>query len=181
MHDPSNNFFCEICSKQVKGKDGLLAHLKTHEVIRSEDRIQCNVCGNYQKDMKSYKVHIKKHSELEEDRICPECGKISASIKALKYHIKFVHQTSRTFQCQNCPKAFKKKIHLIDHNATHTGEDIYCCPFCPKTLLVVQFNIQKHFFNSLSLFHFLAKTTRTCMHTKRTCTKQNMRPSSHLI
>ncbi|XP_059088578.1 zinc finger and SCAN domain-containing protein 2-like [Tigriopus californicus] len=53
--------------------------------------------------------------------ICGECGNSLANSWGLDAHIKTVHGR-KTFQCDYCDKAFKRRDHLVNHtNSIHTG------------------------------------------------------------
>lgn len=48
--------------------------------------------------------------------------------------MKSVH-VAQNFQCHLCAKAFKAAAALKDHIATHTGEKLYKCSFCPEAFI----------------------------------------------
>lgn len=54
--------------------------------------------------------------------ICGECGNSLANSWGLDAHIKTVHG-KKTFTCEYCDKAFKRRDHLVNHtNSIHTGQ-----------------------------------------------------------
>ena len=66
-------------------------------------------------------------------QICVYCNKVSPNKDALRSHIKYVHLIDRMFKCHLCEKAFKRAIELTEHTASHTGNILYTCTYCPKT------------------------------------------------
>lgn len=133
-HEPSK-FVCEICSKELQSKFSLAFHVRTvHSEVKSEDRIKCEKCSHFLKNLESYKKHMRRHKESEQDNICPYCNKNSPNVDALRKHIKFVHESIKNLKCNFCEKRFVRPQEQIEHEATHTGQALYICSFCPKTL-----------------------------------------------
>lgn len=133
-HKPSK-FVCTICSKELQSKFSLAFHVRTvHSEIKSEDRIKCEKCSHFLKNLESYKKHMRRHKESEQDNICPYCNKNSPNVDALRKHIKFVHESIKNLKCHFCDKRFVRPQERIEHEATHTGQALYICSFCPKTL-----------------------------------------------
>lgn len=131
----SSKFCCEICSKVLQSKFSLAFHVRTvHNKVKSEDRIKCEKCSHFLKNLESYKKHMRRHKESEQDNICPYCNKNSPNVDALRKHIKFVHESVKNLKCHFCDKRFVRAQERIEHEATHTGQALYICSFCPKTL-----------------------------------------------
>jgi len=70
---------------------------------------------------------------------CTECDKSFLTKIKLGYHMKNVHSTERPYKCRFCPKDFKVKKLLCEHERLHTGERPFQCPHCPKTFRVQVF------------------------------------------
>lgn len=70
-----------------------------------QQKVQCEICGNWLKHADSLKEHKRRHSATSET--CKYCGRISANKKSLRAHIKTVH-TAAAFPCTVCEKVFKK-------------------------------------------------------------------------
>lgn len=133
-HEKSK-YVCEICSKKLQSKFSLAFHVRTvHIKVENEDRIKCEKCNHFLKNLESYKKHMRRHKESEQDNICPYCNKNKPNVDALRKHIKFVHESIKNLKCHFCEKRFVRPQELIEHEATHTGEALYVCSFCPKTL-----------------------------------------------
>lgn len=67
---------------------------------KPEDRYQCNICGHYISELKTFKRHVRNHDTEALDNTCHYCGKKSPNLNALKKHIRYVHETERVYQCR---------------------------------------------------------------------------------
>lgn len=130
----NQTIICEICSRPLKSINSLKSHIQTvHEDLGDQPRVPCLICGNLMKNQRSLEVHLKKHRASETDNVCKECGHHSASKGALWNHVRLMHRLQRNLPCQYCPKMLKTELDVKEHEATHTGIDLYQCEFCPQT------------------------------------------------
>jgi uncharacterized Zn-finger protein len=129
VHQSSKHtFMCDICSKELATKNSLQCHI---EALR--ERLPCHICGNKLANDRSLQKHLKKHEKNKQGPFtCKECGAVLNSWDVYKAHIKYSHRTERTLQCSYCPKMLKLPVDLKEHEATHTGIDLYSCNFCDK-------------------------------------------------
>ena len=130
VHDPNINLVCEICSRIVKGHATLASHLKTHQKINDEDKLPCTICGQLLKNKKAHTRHMRMHKEALQDHICPQCSKNYPHQDALKKHIRAVHEAIRNHYCRFCEKTFTSLVKLKEHEAVHSGINLYTCQFC---------------------------------------------------
>lgn len=128
-------YICEVCSRVLKSLHSLKQHRRTfHSDVPEQARIPCHICGNLMKNNRSMQKHLQKHREnAEMEHICKECGHVSKSKGALWTHVRYTHKLKRNLPCQFCPKMFKMELDVQEHEATHTGIDLYQCEFCPQT------------------------------------------------
>ncbi|KAM6957994.1 uncharacterized protein LKV04_022130 [Tautogolabrus adspersus] len=62
---------------------------------------------------------------------CDQCSKAYGSLTGLNSH-RASHSAQSRFLCSQCGKRFKTRDGLEGHLRTHTGERPYRCPYCPK-------------------------------------------------
>jgi RNase P subunit RPR2 len=132
-HNPNRDTFsCEICGKQLMTRSSLKDHVaNTH--ADNIVKIQCHLCGHYIKNEYSMKKHLNRHKQMTEDITCEICGKKCTTKSALRSHLRMKHLLQRTFKCSFCEKSFKQAIDQREHEATHTGVDLYSCLWCTAT------------------------------------------------
>ncbi|KAM7345538.1 transcription factor grauzone-like [Cochliomyia hominivorax] len=134
VHLKVNSKICDICGKSLCSAEYLERHMLEHEG-KPAPTFSCDICGLILTSMKGLKRHktaihpIGGHQEYT----CTICSKVSSNINAHKWHIKFSHEMGYDHKCKICDKAFKKARTLKEHMATHTGNVLYTCTWCPKT------------------------------------------------
>uniref|UniRef100_A0A1I8MZK2 Uncharacterized protein n=2 Tax=Musca domestica TaxID=7370 RepID=A0A1I8MZK2_MUSDO len=127
---------CDQCGKTIHGIYALKLHLMEHAGYK-KPKWPCDECNAQLNSHSSLKRHkLIAHHDGSTVYICSECGKVFTSENALRSHKRIVHLIERKFKCNICEKAFKFPKILREHMASHTGEDLYQCPHCPKTFKV---------------------------------------------
>ncbi|CRL04852.1 CLUMA_CG017905, isoform A [Clunio marinus] len=140
----SQNELCSICGLQFPSDYQLKRHLRTSHPL--EQPLEC--CNRIFKFLKDYKKHqMTDHPKAIE---CLICGKILKSQKTFIVHKKS-HQSlsERKFRCSHadCHKAFNFKLHLENHERTHTGDKPFKCKQCEasfKQSYQLTLHIRKH-------------------------------------
>ncbi|XP_054737683.1 transcription factor grauzone-like [Anastrepha obliqua] len=125
---------CDICGISIKGRDALERHQSEHAGIPRK-LIKCDLCDAALTTKYGLARHMKTmHTEeYQTPQVCPICSKVSPSLQAHRNHIKYMHSLQRKHVCKLCDKAFKRLTDFKEHMATHTGEALYTCSFCPQT------------------------------------------------
>lgn len=132
-HNPNRDTFsCEICGKQLMTRTSLKDHVENTHAEKIV-KIQCQLCGHYIKNEYSMKKHLNRHKQMTEDITCEYCGKKCTTKAALRSHLRMKHLLQRNFKCCFCEKSFKQAIDQKEHEATHTGIDLYSCLWCSAT------------------------------------------------
>nr|XP_036229943.1 transcription factor grauzone-like [Bactrocera oleae] len=125
---------CDICGVSMKGRDALERHQAEHAGV-SRKLLKCDLCDTTLTTKHGLVRHMKtRHTEeYQTPQVCPMCSKVSPSLQAHRNHIWYMHSLQRKHVCKLCDKAFKRLTDFKEHMATHTGEDLYTCSFCPQT------------------------------------------------
>lgn len=107
-------FTCHLCRKGFFQKD----RLKTHTMTHSGERPFLCECGLSFRRKFELNKHSKMHNTGEKEKTmrhqCVLCVKKCCSPADLKKHM-VKHSTERPFHCEFCPKAFKDKYTLGNH------------------------------------------------------------------
>uniref|UniRef100_A0A1A9WK05 C2H2-type domain-containing protein n=1 Tax=Glossina brevipalpis TaxID=37001 RepID=A0A1A9WK05_9MUSC len=125
---------CEICGKTIRSSIAFERHMREHSG-QPPPEINCDICGLKLASLRGLKRHkIRQHpQDGKKGFTCPICPKVPPNLNALKEHIKYTHETGFDHKCTICGKGFKRSRSLIEHMATHTGDVLYTCTWCPKT------------------------------------------------
>lgn len=96
-------------------------------------KIKCHLCDHWIKNDYSMKKHLNRHKQMEQNITCEFCNRKCTTKAALRSHLRMKHLLERNLQCRFCVKKFKQNIDLTEHEATHTGIDLYSCLWCTAT------------------------------------------------
>ncbi|GAB6031442.1 hypothetical protein CHUAL_009215 [Chamberlinius hualienensis] len=121
--------------------------LRKHMVCHVEDKVECHVCGKWLRDKRSFKAHLKLHTEVGEPKAkvrhsCHLCSYTCSRKMILVGHLKVVHDVEYVqplskstipgrlptgeFRCQHCEYITRERKlychHLgIKHNVDEEG------------------------------------------------------------
>uniref|UniRef100_A0A1B0CLJ8 Putative transcription factor grauzone-like protein n=1 Tax=Lutzomyia longipalpis TaxID=7200 RepID=A0A1B0CLJ8_LUTLO len=146
VHENSCVSVCEVCAKIFRCKNLFKQHVAEH-TSQNEPRVPCTVCGKMFKHRIAMRKHMQRHNTsgpLE----CPICQRMAPNKPALTEHIKYKHKAQRVHKCTLCERSFKTALSLKEHMASHTGQVLYQCLFCPK-----QFNSNANYFRHHKMSH----------------------------
>lgn len=140
VHEKRKRFSCDHCQKLFTSKTVLENHVSSaHKDATkgtseaSPQLIKCDHCSKIYLNERSLKKHLSRLNLTGEKHICEDCGHEAPTISALKSHIYRSHNDQpQIWNCETCGKQFKSCRSLKEHLATHTGESLYTCLFCPK-------------------------------------------------
>lgn len=100
--------------------------------LKSEQKYKCKLCKKIFSLRKFCENHIKRHRF--KGYLCELCGKISRTKQRFLLHYDETHQIPKipSFKCSNCPKTFRTKSNLIEHEHFCLGILPFNCKFCDK-------------------------------------------------
>uniref|UniRef100_A0A1B0GBZ9 Uncharacterized protein n=1 Tax=Glossina morsitans morsitans TaxID=37546 RepID=A0A1B0GBZ9_GLOMM len=127
-HPQEKPFACNICSSSFKSTFLLAQHKLKHN---RPDTMQCQECGKYFRSQ----LHLQRHNKnfhLTSTYTCHICHQQFESYTQMRFQYHLRQHGEKRFPCTYCDKAFHQKIHLINHERTHTKEQPFSCDLCGK-------------------------------------------------
>ncbi|CRK99782.1 CLUMA_CG013090, isoform A [Clunio marinus] len=98
------------------------------EIVSHGLMIVCEVCGKAISRL-DYDRHMKTHKEKRVE-VCNICFKAFTNLSNYKYHLAH-HSNERPWLCNECPKNYKTKIDLLQHQRVHDkARDPFHCETC---------------------------------------------------
>lgn len=127
---------CTYCDRKFCSEDVLKTHLKfVHNIFGDTTFLgtqQCTTCNKTFTSKNGLSRHIKLHNGHYHP--CEQCGSKFSMLSALHVHIKTVHGGERSFQCNKCPKVYKRNSHLLKHKESEHLKLKFYCKMCDKTI-----------------------------------------------
>ena len=91
----------------------------------------CHHCGKICRNKFGLQKHLETHSAIRSYQ-CDQCDKAYKSKSALRDHVICFHGKARDHLCRFCPMRFLRKSDRIGHERTHTNERPFKCSHCDK-------------------------------------------------
>lgn len=128
-HKDDRPWVCEVCEKDFKTQDNLRYHqLWVHT---DEKSFPCEDCDKSFKRKEALVLHRKDaHPEEEIDGTCDKCGKVFESLSKLRWHISTDHNDKDKFECDKCDRKFDFKTQLDKHLLSHSETKSFVCNLC---------------------------------------------------
>ncbi|XP_058811210.1 transcription factor grauzone-like [Topomyia yanbarensis] len=133
QHGAVSDWVCDACAKGFTHRALLEQHRLTHtEEGLASLRKQCEKCNRWLTNHRNYQRHKRRCFNNRGPVKCEVCGLVSVNETALRSHNRLHHSNRPKYACSFCGKEFKKQLRCKEHEANHTGDVLYRCPFCPR-------------------------------------------------
>jgi KRAB domain-containing zinc finger protein len=92
----------------------------------------CKLCRKFYERRDKCTVHVKTHLGIKQ-YTCVVCNAKFVCKSDVMKHIRCSHTNPRPIQCPKCPKRFKSKFYLAEHDNVHKGVRPYSCTDCGQS------------------------------------------------
>lgn len=154
----SPHYSCDLCGFQALYKSQMLSHIRYHASSRRNKCMECSESFTSQTNLQKHSMKVHGHGVIgtilysKDSSACPICGQMFSKMR-MKYHL--MHHQEESFQCNSCPKVFKKLETLQRHcDCHHSTEKRFACATCGKKFskksILTQHETQIH--NTVKLY-----------------------------
>lgn len=103
-----------------------------HVTNDNQSGYACKLCRKFYERRDKCTVHVKTHLGIKQ-YTCVVCNAKFVCKSDVMKHIRCSHTNPRPIQCPKCPKRFKSKFYLTEHDNVHKGVRPYCCTDCGQS------------------------------------------------
>lgn len=103
-----------------------------HVVTDNQNGYSCKLCCKFYERKDKCMVHVKTHLGIKQ-YTCILCNAKFVCKSDVMKHIRCSHTNPRPIQCPKCPKRFKSKFYLMEHDNVHKGVRPYSCTDCGQS------------------------------------------------
>lgn len=103
-----------------------------HIVSDNQNGYVCKLCKKFYERKDKCTVHVKTHLGIKQ-YTCILCNAKFVCKSDVMKHIRCSHTNPRPIQCPKCPKRFKSKFYLTEHDNVHKGIRPYSCTECEQS------------------------------------------------
>lgn len=128
----ANPKICTVCNKLFRTNYKLRVHMETHAENTAKFVCDFENCNKTFKSKIGLKEHAAKHTGTF-NYTCETCQKQFLLKSYFSAHQRIHSTNHKTFSCSLCPKTFKSKQNLIDHENSHLGIKYFKCDVCSKS------------------------------------------------
>ena len=111
-HPPDEHHACQLCCKTFTNKFDLCMHRMQHADIKP---FGCNLCNAAVFSYSEYLVEHVRICGTTTTVTCPCCKKTFMSQEYYQKHLAQAHTIDQTYDCDQCPKTYKRHASLIKH------------------------------------------------------------------
>lgn len=103
-----------------------------HVTNDNQNGYACKLCRKFYERRDKCTVHVKTHLGIKQ-YTCVVCSAKFVCKSDVMKHIRCSHTNPRPIQCPKCPKRFKSKFYLAEHDNVHKGVRPYSCTDCDQS------------------------------------------------
>ncbi|KAI4491839.1 PREDICTED: zinc finger protein 26 isoform X2 [Polistes canadensis] len=103
-----------------------------HIMADNQNGYVCKLCKKFYERKDKCTVHVKTHLGIKQ-YTCILCNAKFVCKSDVMKHIRCSHTNPRPIQCPKCPKRFKSKFYLTEHDNVHKGIRPYSCTECEQS------------------------------------------------
>lgn len=117
----------KIDGEEIKVDDNV-----EHVMNDTQNGYACKLCRKFYERRDKCTVHVKTHLGIRQ-YTCIVCNAKFVCKSDVMKHIRCSHTNPRPIQCPKCPKRFKSKFYLAEHDNVHKGVRPYSCTDCGQS------------------------------------------------
>ncbi|XP_070166377.1 zinc finger protein 182 isoform X2 [Polyergus mexicanus] len=117
----------KIDGEEIKVDDNV-----EHVMNGTQNGYACKLCRKFYERRDKCTVHVKTHLGIKQ-YTCVVCNAKFVCKSDVMKHIRCSHTNPRPIQCPKCPKRFKSKFYLAEHDNVHKGVRPYSCTDCGQS------------------------------------------------
>ncbi|XP_014474092.1 PREDICTED: zinc finger protein 37-like [Dinoponera quadriceps] len=125
MQKPEELF--RVDGEEIKVDDNV-----EHVTNDGQNGYACKLCHKFYERRDKCTVHVKTHLGIKQ-YTCVVCNAKFVCKSDVMKHIRCSHTNPRPVQCPKCPKRFKSKFYLTEHDNVHKGVRPYSCTDCGQS------------------------------------------------
>ena len=114
--------------------------------VNNQVNYACRLCRKVYERRDKCTVHVKTHLGIRQ-YMCVVCNAKFVCKSDVMKHIRCSHTNPRPISCPKCPKRFRSKFDLAEHNNVHKGIKPYRCSDCDQTYhhkVSLQMHVKSH-------------------------------------
>lgn len=114
--------------------------------VDGQSGYSCKLCRKFYERRDKCTVHVKTHLGIKQ-YACTLCTAKFVCKSDVMKHIRCSHTNPRPMQCPKCPKRFRSKFDLTEHDNVHKGIKPYQCSDCGQSYhhkVSLQMHVKSH-------------------------------------
>lgn len=131
---------------KIDGEEILVGDNVEQILVNNQTSYSCKLCRKVYERRDKCTVHVKTHLGIKQ-YTCIICQARFVCKSDVMKHIRCSHTNPRPVSCPKCPKRFRSKFDLAEHNNVHKGVKPYQCSDCDQSYhhkVSLQMHVKSH-------------------------------------